>query len=335
MTFRLRSGRQSAQAPAAEFSTPTPLRTAPLNSYRTFTEPLRCETVARQFLLKEYPKHEPFSAKSDLPLPLHGKGRLVRIGDCGFRPMVSQPSFTWRCADSAATSSWRLSRVQMARNRTAIATGSFRLAGARHRLQCRLLQLRIGPARGQVVGIDVDPHYIAQARWAAKKMELAGAIEFQRMQVYNLTRMESTFDLVVFMGVFYHLRYPLLALDIMRRKARRYLLFQSLTLPGREVLSDTTDPAGNLAGLNNRTPLLAAAWPRMAFIEHAFAGDPTNWWIPNHAAIEAMLRACGFHILGYSGDETYWCETALLPTGSDAVRFDFLESILPTVTLTE
>ena len=32
--------------------------------------------------------------------------------------------------------------------------------------------------------------------------------------MYDLARRDETFDLVLFMGVFYHLRYPLLGLDI-------------------------------------------------------------------------------------------------------------------------
>ena len=35
----------------------------------------------------------------------------------------------------------------------------------------------------------------------------------------------------------------------------------------------------------------------MAFIEHEFAGDPTNWWAPNHAGVEAMLRSSGLRVM--------------------------------------
>lgn len=165
----------------------------------------------------------------------------------------------------------------------------------------------------EVTGIDVDPHYLAQARWAAEAMGLAGQVRFRQMQVYELAREPEMFDLVFFMGVFYHLRYPLLALDLLRRKVKRHLLFQTLSLPGREVAAEGDDPARDLAGLQNRTPLLEPGWPKMAFIEHRFADDPTNWWIPNHAAIEALLRAAGFRVLAHPTEETYWCETSPIP----------------------
>jgi tRNA (mo5U34)-methyltransferase len=47
--------------------------------------------------------------------------------------------------------------------------------------------------------------------------------------------------------------------------------------------------------------------PRMHFIEHRFAGDPTNWRIPNRSCTEAMLRSAGFRIEGRWGTDVYTC----------------------------
>jgi tRNA (mo5U34)-methyltransferase len=38
------------------------------------------------------------------------------------------------------------------------------------------------------------------------------------------------------------------------------------------------------------------------------AGDPTNWWAPNHACIEAMLRSCGLRVTARPAHEMYICE---------------------------
>ena len=54
-------------------------------------------------------------------------------------------------------------------------------------------------------------------------------------------------------------------------------------------------------------------WPRMAFIEHQWAHDWTNWWVPNRAGVEAMLRASGFAIEAGPADEVYLCRTAPVP----------------------
>ena len=43
----------------------------------------------------------------------------------------------------------------------------------------------------------------------------------------------------------------------------------------------------------------------MAFIEQSVAGDPTNWWAPNHAGVEAMLRSAGFTDIQRIGHEIY------------------------------
>src|SRR4051812_24857493 len=83
-----------------------------------------------------------------------------------------------------------------------------------------------------VIGIDSDTRYLAQARWAVKQFGLERRVAFHHMQVYELARSAERFDLVWFMGVFYHLRYPLLALDLLAQRTRRLMMFQTLTMPG-------------------------------------------------------------------------------------------------------
>jgi tRNA (mo5U34)-methyltransferase len=43
----------------------------------------------------------------------------------------------------------------------------------------------------------------------------------------------------------------------------------------------------------------------MAFIEGNFAGDPTNWWVPNKSGTRSMLRSCGLKIIVEPEDEIY------------------------------
>lgn len=155
---------------------------------------------------------------------------------------------------------------------------------------------------GYVTGIDSDPHYLAQAKWAARQYGLEDRVTFRQMQVYDLAHVTETFDLVLFMGVFYHLRYPTLALDIVAQRAARLLVFQSLTMPGKEICEETDG-----LDIENRARMLDPGWPKMAFIEHRFAGDPTNWWAPNHACIEALLRASGMQVTKAIGHEIYLC----------------------------
>lgn len=174
-----------------------------------------------------------------------------------------------------------------------------------------------------VLGIDVEPLYLRQARWAAEQFRLADQVEFRQMEVYEIAGLDEQFDLVWFMGVFYHLRYPLLALDLLAQRTRRLMMFQTLTMPGDSVYTNTSDHA-----IDERTPLLETGWPKMAFIEHRFAGDPTNWWVANHSGVEAMLRSCGLRVKARPGHEMYLCE----PHPKAASRRRMYASQLGTIT---
>src|SRR5436190_12448907 len=71
----------------------------------------------------------------------------------------------------------------------------------------------------QVVGIDSDPHYLRQAAWVRAQFGIdEERLSLRQMQVYELSRLEGEFDVVLFLGVLYHLRYPLLALDMVAQK---------------------------------------------------------------------------------------------------------------------
>lgn len=158
----------------------------------------------------------------------------------------------------------------------------------------------------RVTALDHDPHHLEQARWAARRYELADRIRFEQRTVYDLARMDGSYDLVLFLGVFYHLRYPLLGLDLVGRKVRRLLVFQTLTLPGPEEIEQTEEDLDGL-DLEVRQALAQPGWPKMAFLEHRLAGDPTNWWAPNHSAAEALLRSSGLTVVCRPGHEIYVC----------------------------
>ena len=163
----------------------------------------------------------------------------------------------------------------------------------------------------QVTAIDLDQHYLKQARWAAKELRLEHQVEFRQQQVYDLAKSNEQYDIVWFMGVLYHLRYPLLALDIVAEKVKELLVFQTLTMPGEGELQ-----VDDNYSLNDRADMLKEDFPRMAFIERNLNNDPTNWWAPNHAGICAMLRTSGLQVRQQVGHELYFCT----PTGQPGVQ---------------
>ncbi|MGE0870186.1 MAG: TIGR04290 family methyltransferase [Kofleriaceae bacterium] len=158
---------------------------------------------------------------------------------------------------------------------------------------------RRGAAR--VVGIDSDSRYLEQARLASQVLGLP--IELHQLDVYRVAELGERFDLVMFMGVLYHLRHPLLALDrVFDHVAADRMLFQSM-LRG----PDLPPPIAGDYGFDETAVFEQPGFPALYFVEHRYAGDWTNWWIPNRACIEAMLRSAGFTIEARAVNDVYLC----------------------------
>jgi tRNA (mo5U34)-methyltransferase len=170
---------------------------------------------------------------------------------------------------------------------------------------------RRGAAR--VLGIDHDEDYLKQARFAAEVTGLD--IEFLQLSVYDVGALGERFDLVLFLGVLYHLRHPLLALDLIREHiAKDLFVCQSMQRgdPGEEPLEEDY-PFAEAAIFERPT------YPHLSFIEHRYAGDDTNWWVPNRACTKAMLRSAGFVIDSNPEEEVYICRPGKPPYGRGAV----------------
>ncbi len=81
----------------------------------------------------------------------------------------------------------------------------------------------------------------------------------------------GTFDVVLCLGVLYHLRHPLLALERIASVTRELLILET---------------AVDMIGIRR---------PAMAFYPgRELGGDPTNGWGPNIPAVHGMLRDVGF-----------------------------------------
>jgi tRNA (mo5U34)-methyltransferase len=160
---------------------------------------------------------------------------------------------------------------------------------------------RRGAAR--VVGVDHDPVYLNQARFARDQLGLD--VDFVLGDVYDIDRIVGgeQFDFIVFMGVLYHLRHPLFALEKVAGLVRRRLLFQSM----ERGSCDTAEFAPDYP-IAERDVFFDERFPRMYFIERAYAGDHTNWWIPNPTCTQAMLRSVGLQVVDRPCHEVYVCE---------------------------
>jgi tRNA (mo5U34)-methyltransferase len=159
----------------------------------------------------------------------------------------------------------------------------------------------------RVLGIDSDDFYLAQARFAAGASGME--IEFRNLSVYDVGALGERFDLVIFMGVLYHLRHPLLALDLLREHvAGDLLLFQSMQRGSTRI-----EPVNPDYPFEETEHFERPGYPKLFFVEEEYSGDRTNWWIPSAACAEAMLRSAGFRIVAHPEQEVYLCRADRLP----------------------
>jgi tRNA (mo5U34)-methyltransferase len=125
---------------------------------------------------------------------------------------------------------------------------------------------------------------------------LGSAVEYRTMNVYKLTPMRvGTFDAIFFLGVLYHLRDPMLALDRLWDVAR----------PGAEIWVEShtidkglVDPeTGVFDALSSVAPKLEKVPIAQFYPRRTLGSNFTNWWGPNLAGLEAMVEASGFKVL--------------------------------------
>jgi tRNA (mo5U34)-methyltransferase len=165
---------------------------------------------------------------------------------------------------------------------------------------------RRGAAR--VVAYDLPgPH---TARFALAKEILGSNVNYVEGTVYKLTpEMLGTFDIVLFTGVLYHLRYPLLACDLLRRVTRKYCFIESHVIDNYFVTPEGVSPLAQIA------PAIVSL-PIAQFYEHGeLEGDATNWFGPNVASVLAWFRSAGFdieHLVTWGGRAAF---RATLPPG--------------------
>jgi tRNA (mo5U34)-methyltransferase len=129
-----------------------------------------------------------------------------------------------------------------------------------------------GAAR--VVAVDIfPPDYYGFTAIA----ELLGSqATYVRASVYELSSvLKERFDVVLFLGVLYHLRHPLLALDEVRAVTRRLMLLET-AVSDHELGERSTD---SIARFYRRAEL---------------GGDPSNWFAPSARGLVDWCCSCGF-----------------------------------------
>lgn len=143
----------------------------------------------------------------------------------------------------------------------------------------------------EVVAID---HCPPDATGFLVAKELVGSkIELIQENLYNLTPEKyGRFDIVLFLGVLYHLRDPLMALDIIRRLTTKRLFLESFVIDEALHLG-----SGGFAPLKDIAPALVRVPIMQFFPRDTLQKDHTNYWGPNMACIEQMLEESNFSVV--------------------------------------
>ena len=144
-----------------------------------------------------------------------------------------------------------------------------------------------------VLGVDSEqqPKGIEQAKFAAKTLGLD--VDFRLLSAYGLATLDTKFDVILFMGVFYHLRHPLVALEAARSVCTGTMIFQTITTEHQRQVPELDAQVTRDVQLHSST-MADERFPAMRFIEGTLDGDTTCYFIPNVQAVHAMLRSCGF-----------------------------------------
>lgn len=145
----------------------------------------------------------------------------------------------------------------------------------------------------RVVGVDIMPHLLAQSRFASHWFDLP--MELYECGAYDVASLGAKFDIVVFIGVLYHLKHPLYALEQIASICNEAMYFQSVVRgPAGDVVPQDDYDVNEIAAFDQ------PAWPKLYFIEKNFNGDESNWWFATRSCLKAMMRTSGFRTI----DET-------------------------------
>lgn len=111
------------------------------------------------------------------------------------------------------------------------------------------------------------------------RSRLGSRVEYRQMEVYDVSpKTVGTFDVVLFLGVLYHLRHPLLALERICSVAREMAAVESFVLTERHGLSEPQESSNFLR----------------FFEDDDFGGEMDNWFAPTTSCLMALCRAAGF-----------------------------------------
>lgn len=156
-----------------------------------------------------------------------------------------------------------------------------------------------------------------------KTAELLGIKDkttYVRDSVYNL-KSPTKFDVVLFLGIVYHLRHPLLAMDLCHDVCGDLFFIDSFVVDNlypRVDIGDTKRIDAQLSALKDQ--------PLLYFTKGKETGDAFNWFFPNTTALLDLSQCCGFEpfkVFKHGGEES----TGWVSVGCKKVARPFQEGL--------
>jgi tRNA (mo5U34)-methyltransferase len=136
----------------------------------------------------------------------------------------------------------------------------------------------------RVLGVDASRRAISQAKFVNQALGMD--MEFRRLSVYDVTRDRvGQFDVVLALGLIYHLKHLVLALENLFSITRELLILETAALSKDEVASVAFKPR-----------VASATLHPLAYVENSpdAAESVFNWFIPSVGATVALLKNVGF-----------------------------------------
>lgn len=149
----------------------------------------------------------------------------------------------------------------------------------------------------KVISLDIQSPDVTGYNTA--KAVLGSANEYIQGNVYELDRILAgcSFDLILFFGVWYHLKHPVLAFEQIANalKADGKLLFEG------EALKNYAE---NKDGSSHADAALIAAMaesdlPITLYYSGPFKKDQWNWFIPNRACVNEWIETAGMSMTSH------------------------------------
>lgn len=158
-----------------------------------------------------------------------------------------------------------------------------------------------GAAR--VVAVDQFDNAIKQTTFISKWFNVELDIIQQDAHVYCLTT-DERFDYVIYLGLFYHLKYGTLVLDRLAEMTKSKLFFETV------IIGPTISKyeAKEMFTSDRKGMLTSNEYPKMFFIEKGMNKDHTNWWFPNNSAVFSLLRNARLKIIARPSRVVFVCE---------------------------